>query len=206
MATRAIKPVNYHPQGPDRAIHLYHFWDVAHRIRLDPVVLHSTAKAMELLEEEETAFLNLQCFPATSDLGKALQLRAWAIYHGRNGDFPDAEKMLENRRDLIGPHSFEKLLADFIATDETYKASDPDDEDTRDVTYDNRSNAMFSLFAAKPETIGQAREILRAAVHEFADSELTVGGPLPDSIELALRSILALLDRLDPKSGVQVQS
>ena len=70
MAARAIKPVNDRPQGPDRAIHLCHFWDVAHRIRRDPVVLHSTAKAMELLEEEETAFLNLQCFPASSELGK----------------------------------------------------------------------------------------------------------------------------------------
>jgi hypothetical protein len=175
-------------------------------IRLDSVVLHSTAKAMELLEEEETAFLNLQCFPASSELGKALQLRAWAIYHGKDGTFPDAEKMLENRRDLIGPHAFEKLQADFIATDQAYQASDPDDEDTRDVTYDNRSNALFSLFAAKPETIGQARGILRAAVHEFADCDLTVGGPLPDSIELALRNILVLLDRVDPTSGGRVQS
>jgi len=35
---------------------------------------------------------------------------------------------------------------------------------------------------------------------------LTVGGPLPDSIELALRNILVLLDRLNPAAGGQVQS
>jgi hypothetical protein len=204
MATRAIKPVNDCPQGPDRAIHLFHFWDVAHRIRLDPVVLHSTAKAMELLEEEEIAFLNLQTVRATTELGKALQLQAWTIYHGAK--FPGAESILENRRDLIGPHSFEKLLGDFIAADQAYKASDPEDEAGIDATYYHRSNAWFSLFASSPETIGQAREILRAVVHEFAECELTVGGPLPDSIELALRNILALLDRLDPKSGGQVQS
>jgi hypothetical protein len=52
----------------------------------------------------------------------------------------------------------------------------------------------------------QAREILRAVVHEFADCELTVGGPLPDSIELALRNILVLLDRLDPAAGEAVRS
>jgi hypothetical protein len=206
MAARAHKPVVLSPQGPDTAIHLYHFWDVAHRIRLDPVVLHSTAKAMELLEEEETAFLNLQTVKATTELGKALQLQAWAIYHGGDNSFPDAAKMLENRRDLIGPHSFEKLLGDFIATDQAYKASDPDNEDCRDTTHDHRSNALFSLFAASPDTIGQAREILRAAVHEFADCELTVGGPLPDSIELALRNILVLLDRMSPAAGRQVQS
>lgn len=204
MANRAIKPVTYDPQGPDRAIHLYHFWDVAHRIRLDPVVLHSTAKAMELLEEEETAFLNLQTVRATTELGKALQLQAWTIYHGAK--FPGAESMLENRRDLIGPHSFEKLLGDFIAADQADKASDPDDDAGRDVTYGHRSNALFSLFATNPETIGQAREILRAAVHELADCELTVGGPLPDSIELALRNILVLLDRMNPAAGEAVRS
>ncbi len=203
MATRAIKPVNDCSQAPDPAVHLYHFWDVAHRIRLDPVVLHSAAKSMELLEEEETAFLNLQTVRATTELGKALQLQAWTIYHGAR--FPGADSMLENRRDLIGPHSFEKLLGDFIATDQAYKSADSDD-DPRDAAYDYRSNALFSLFAAKPETIGQAREILRAVVHEFADCELTVGGPLPDSIELALRNILVLLDGLGPKSGGQVLS
>jgi hypothetical protein len=87
-----------------------------------------------------------------------------------------------------------------------YKASDPDDEDARDVTHDYRSNALFSLFAISPEPIGQAREILHAAVHEFADCELTVGGPLPDSIELALRNILVLLDRMSPAAGEAVRS
>ena len=133
-----------------------------------------------------------------------LQLGGAAIYHGAT--FPDAAKVLESRRDLIGPHAFEKLLGDFIAADQQYKALDPDDENTRDTTYGYRSNALFSLFATGPETIGQAREILRAAVHEFADCELTVGGPLPDSIELALRNILVLLDRLNPAAGGQVQS
>jgi hypothetical protein len=204
MATHANTTVNETDQAPDPAVHLYHFWDVAHRIRLDPVVLHSTAKAMELLEEEETAFLNLQTVRATTELGKALQLQAWTIYHGAK--FPGAESMLENRRDLIGPHSFEKLLGDFIAADQMYKAADPEDEAGIDVTYYHRSNAWFSLLATSPETIGQAREILRAAVHEFAECELTVGGPLPDSIELALRNILVLLDRMNPAAGVQVQS
>jgi hypothetical protein len=156
-----------------------------------------------LLEEEETAFLNLQTVRATTEMGKALQLQAWTIYHGAK--FPGAENMLESRRDLIGPHSYDKLLGDFTAADQAYKASEPE-EDTRDVTYDYRSNALFSLFATSPETIGQAREILRAAVHEFADCELTVGGPLPDSIELALRNILVLLDRLDPAAGKAMRS
>jgi hypothetical protein len=122
MARHANIAVIESDQAPDLAIHLYHFWDVAHRIRLDPVVLHSTAKAMELPEEEETAFLNLQTIRATTELGKALQLQAWTIYHGAK--FPEAESMLETRRDLIGPHSFEKLLEDYIAADQAAKASD----------------------------------------------------------------------------------
>jgi hypothetical protein len=154
-------------------------------------VIHSSHKAMELVEEEETAFLNLQTVRATTDLGKALQLQAWAIYHG-------GAKLLDGRRELIGSQSFEKLLRDFIAADKENVAADPEDEPLCDIAHDRRSNALFSLFAAKPETIGRAREILRAIVHEVRECELTVGGPLPDSLELALGNILTLLDRADP--------
>jgi hypothetical protein len=52
-----------------------------------------------------------------------------------------------------------------------------------------------------PQTIGQAREILRAGLHEIRECELTVGGYLPDAIELALASILKLLNRMDPEAG-----
>ena len=51
-----------------------------------------------------------------------------------------------------------------------------------------------SLFATKPETIGGRARSCGPVVHEFAVCELSVGGPLPDSIELALRGILVLLE------------
>lgn len=202
MATHANTILNNVPQAPDTAIRLYHFWNVAHRVRHDPLLLHSSAKMLELVEEEENAFLNLQTVRATTELGKALQLKAWAIYHGGFEQFPHVAKTLENRRDLIGPRSFEKVLADFIAADKEYVAVNPEDQDTSDIAHGHRSNALFSLFAARPETVGQAREILRAIVHEMRECELTVGGPLPDAIELALGNILSLLDAMNPAAAI----
>jgi hypothetical protein len=161
---------DHRSQGPDAAIHLYHFWDVAHRIRRDPLAQYTPAQAMEKVEEEEEAFLNLQCVRAATELGKALQLQAWAIYHG------GAELVLKNRRDLIGPHDFDKVLGDFIAADKEHSAIGAEDEPARDAVYERRSNALFSLFAANPKTVGQAREILQACVFEIRECELTVGG------------------------------
>jgi hypothetical protein len=204
MAARAHKPVIETPQGPDPAIRFYHFWDIAHRIRHDPLAQYTTGQALEKLNEEEEAFLNLQTIRATTELGKALQLKAWAIYHGGAELLPHIATMLENRHDLIGPHSFEKLLGDFIAADKEYQAAEEDEDGERKSEYENRSNALFSLFATMPQTIGQAREILRTSVHTIRECELTVGGPLPDAIELALVSILDLLDRMDP-AGKAVQ-
>jgi hypothetical protein len=191
MAARADRPVNDNPQVPDPAVHLYHFWDVAHRMRLVPLVGFPEQKALELAEDETKAFVALQTANATTAFGKSLQARAWAIHH--------------NAVDLLGkqsddPQPFAKLLGDFIAADKQHAATDPED-DANDAAYENRSNALFSVFAAKPGTIGQSREILRAIVHEMRECELTVGGPLPDAIELALANILDLLDALDPKAG-----
>jgi len=152
MAARADTSVIDTSQVPDTAVRLYHFWDVAHRIRRDPLVIHSSHKAMELVEEEETAFLNLQCVRATTDLGKALQAKAWAIYHG-------GPELLNTRCELIVPQPFERLLGDFGAADKEHVAADPENEPLCDITYNRRSNALFTLFATKPETIGQAREI-----------------------------------------------
>lgn len=57
--------------------------------------------------------------------------------------------------------------------------------------------------AVVPPTIGQAREILRAGLHEICESKLTVGGYLPDAIELAFANILKLLDAMEPTAGAQ---
>jgi hypothetical protein len=48
-----------------------------------------------------------------------------------------------------------------------------------------------------PQTIGQAREILRASLHEIRECELTVGGYLPDAIELALAHRFGQCDLTD---------
>src|SRR5688500_6975042 len=136
MAARADRPVNDNPQGPDPAIHLFHFWDVAHRMQSAPV-LHTEARALELAEDETKAFVALQTANATSTIGKALQAGAWAIHH--------------NATDLLGgqsdnPQPFAKLLGDFIAADKEYLASDPEDQDASDATHETRSNALFSVF------------------------------------------------------------
>lgn len=187
MAACQSETVNDVQQVPDPAISAFHHFHVALQM------MHARQYGAEQCEDLLTEWRDLQQTQATTEQGKALKRAAAVLFSGKG--------VLDLDPAIIFP-PFEKALADFITADEPYQAlgSNPSDE-VADALFRPRSNALFSLLMSNPQTIGQAREILRAAVHEMAVCELTVGGPLPDAVELALANILALLDRMDPNVG-----
>jgi hypothetical protein len=159
----------------------WHRFYIAHRM------VRARGYAAEQCEELREAWQELQATKAETERGKALQSAAFALWSGG----------LPANADILP--TFDAALADFIAADQQYRERPEDDE--RPDPFQRRSNALTTLLTTSPQTTGQAREVLRASIGEMVECSLMTGGPLCDSIELALRGVLRLFDRLEPNGG-----
>lgn len=123
--------------------------------------------AAEQCEELRKAWQELRTAKPETERGKAMQSAGFALW---SGGLPANAEVLP---------TFETAFANFVAADQQYRER-PQDEESPE-PFQRRSDALVTLLATTPQTVGQAREVLRVSIAEIVECSLMTGGPLCDA-------------------------